>query len=297
MTTLKAIWRLLRPKQWSKNLLILAAPIFAAVHRDPEAVQATAIAFAAMCLASSATYVANDVLDAGRDRLHPTKQNRPIAAGDISPGFAIVLALLLAAGGVTLAASLNTSSLTIVLSYLALQGVYNAGLKRIPIADVFTIALGFIFRAVLGAAAVSVPISGWLLFCTGALALMLGFAKRRHEFLLQSERRTESRESLGGYSRAGLDALVIMTATGGAMCYGIYTVDSSTAARYPAILITSLFVFYGIARYILLVFGKDEGGEPADLLFKDPQLLASVVLFMASAVLAVSGMRIPLLEK
>lgn len=293
----QAIWRLLRPKQWSKNLLVLAAPIFAAVHRDPDAMRATAIAFASMCLVSSATYIANDVMDAARDRLHPVKKDRPIASGAISPGLAVGLAVLLASGGIALAASLNTSSLTVVLSYLVLQFLYNAGLKRVPIADVFSISLGFIFRAVLGAAAVSVPISGWLLFCTGALALMLGFAKRRHEFILQSERRTASRESLGGYSKAGLDALVIMTATGGAMCYGIYTVDSSTAARYPAIVITSLFVFYGIARYVLIVFGHDEGGEPADLLFRDPQLLASVVLFMASAVLAVSGLRIPLLEK
>ena len=297
MKTLKAIWRLLRPKQWSKNLLVLAAPIFAAVHRDPNALQATGIAFAAMCLASSATYVANDLLDAERDKLHPVKQNRPIASGQIGKTTALVLATVLALAGVGLASLLNTSSLTIVLSYLVLQVLYNLGLKKVPIADVFTIALGFIFRAVLGAAAVSVPISGWLLFCTGALALMLGFAKRRHEYILQSELRTASRESLGGYSKAGLDALVIMTATGGAMCYGIYTVDSGTAARYPAIVITSLFVFYGIARYVLIIFGRDEGGEPADLLFKDPQLLASVLLFMASAILAVSGMRIPLLEK
>jgi 4-hydroxybenzoate polyprenyltransferase len=297
MKTLKAILRLLRPKQWSKNLLVLAAPIFAAVHRDPIALQATGIAFAAMCLASSATYVANDLLDAERDKLHPTKQYRPIASGQIGRTTALVLAALLAVGGIGLASLLNTSSLTIVVSYLVLQVLYNLGLKKIPIADVFTIALGFIFRAVLGAAAVSVPISGWLLFCTGALALMLGFAKRRHEFILQSEQRTASRESLGGYSKAGLDALVIMTATGGAMCYGIYTVDSSTAARYPAIVITSLFVFYGIARYVLIIFGRDEGGEPADLLFKDPQLLASVLLFMASAILAVSGLKIPLLEK
>lgn len=115
---------------------------------------------------------------------------------------------------------------------------------------------------------------------------------------MQGEAKTASRESLGGYSRQALDALVIMTATGAAICYGIYTADSSTAQKYPAIVVTSLFVFYGIARYVLLVFNHDEGAEPADLLFKDPHLLASVVLFMASAILAVGGgLRIPLLER
>jgi len=297
MNSVEAIWKLLRPKQWSKNLLVLAAPIFAAVHRDPHAIKSTAIAFGAMCLVSSATYVVNDVLDAERDRKHPAKQNRPVAAGVISRGMALGMAALLAALGLGATYWLNTSSLVLLLAYLALQVLYNSALKRIPIADVFTISLGFIIRAMLGAAAVWVPISGWLLFCTGALALMLGFAKRRNEFITQAEERTSSRESLAGYSRSGLDALVTMTATGAAICYGIYTVDSATAARYPAVVVTSLFVFFGIARYVLIVFGQDEGGEPADLLFKDRQLLACVSLFMLSAILAVSGMRIPLLEK
>lgn len=298
MGTLAAIWRLLRPKQWSKNLLVLAAPIFAAVLKEPDAAKATCIAFAAMCLVSSGTYVANDILDAKRDREHPTKKNRPIAAGLISLSTGIAMAVVLIAVGLGLTFLLNTSSLVLLLVYLLLQFLYNLGLKKVPIADVFTISLGFIIRAMLGAYAVWVPISGWLLFCTGALALMLGFAKRRNEFILQGEAKATSRESLAGYTKVGLDALVVMTATGAAICYGIYTVDSSTAAKFPTIIITSIFVVYGIARYVLIVFGKDEGGEPADLLFKDPQLLACVTLFVLSAILAVSGVvKIPLLVK
>lgn len=295
---LSPLIRLLRPKQWSKNLLVLAAPIFAARAGDPEAIRMTGIAFAAMCLMSSATYVFNDLQDVARDREHPTKRKRPIASGAISPGLAAGIGIVLLIGALALTlAFLNTTSLVLLLVYAGMQVLYNLGLKKVPIADVFTIALGFVVRAMLGAAAVWVPISGWLLFCTGALALMLGFAKRRQEFLMQGEAKTASRESLGGYSRPALDALVIMTATGAAICYGIYTADSSTAQKYPAIVVTSLFVFYGIARYVLLVFNRDEGAEPADLLFKDPHLLASVLLFMGSAILAVSGWRIPLLER
>lgn len=292
-----AVIRLLRPKQWSKSLLVLAAPIFAAKLTEAETWGPVGLAFLAMCLASSATYIVNDLRDAERDRNHETKRNRPIASGAVSPGLALGLAVVLAAAALGIGFALNTSLLALLIAYFVLQLLYNAGLKHAPIADVFTISLGFILRAMLGAAAISVPISGWLLFCTGALALMIGFAKRRHEFIHQGEARTASRESLGGYNLKSLDALVVMTATGAAMSYGIYTLDSATATRYPAIVITSLPVFYGIARYVLLTFSRDEGGEPADLLFGDVQLLTSVVLFMVTAIAAVSGLRLPLIER
>lgn len=292
-----AVIRLLRPKQWSKSLLVLAAPIFAAKITDSTTWIPVGLAFLAMCLASSATYIVNDLRDADRDRNHETKRLRPIASGEVSARFAAGLALVLAAGALAIGSTLNTSSLALLIAYFALQTLYNLALKQAPIADVFTISLGFILRAMLGAAAISVPISGWLLFCTGALALMIGFAKRRHEFIHQGEARIVSRESLDGYNLKSLDALVIMTATGAAMSYGIYTLDSATATRFPAIVITSLPVFYGIARYVLLTFSRDEGGEPADLLFGDVQLLTSVVLFMFTAILAVSGLRLPLIER
>jgi 4-hydroxybenzoate polyprenyltransferase len=289
--------KLLRPKQWAKNILVFAAPIFAAKITEQQGLTHALIAFVAMSLMSSATYIFNDIADVKRDREHPKKKNRPIASGAVPVPLAIIFGLLIGGAALGLAYSLNRSSLILLLVYAAMQVAYNLFLKKIPIADVFTIAVGFILRAMLGATAVWVPISGWLLFCTGALALMLGFAKRRNEFILQGDSRTSSRESLAGYSQGALDALVIMTATGAAICYGIYTVDSGTARSYPALIVTSLFVFYGIARYVLIAFKENEGGEPADLLFGDRHILTSVVLFLVSAMLAVSGVRIPLLEK
>lgn len=291
-----AILKLLRPKQWSKNILVFAAFIFAGKFNDPVSVRLVLLAFAAMCLASSSIYVFNDLIDVKRDREHPVKKNRPIASGKVSIPVATAIGVILLLGSLAIANAINTSSTVIILVYLALQVAYNASLKRVPIADVFCIASGFILRAVLGAAAIWVPISGWLLFCTGAFALMLGFAKRRNEFVIQGENRTASRESLAGYSKSTLDALVIMTATGAAMCYGIYSIESPTGKKHPGLVLTSFFVFYGIARYVLLVFSKDEGGEPADVLFKDPHILGSVLLFLACAVFAVTGGTIPLLE-
>lgn len=289
---------LLRPKQWTKNLLVFAAFIFTAgsAHSSTSGPYAL-LAFAAMCMASSATYIFNDIADVQRDRAHPKKRLRPIASGAVPVPVASVIGALLLVASIAIGFFLSHTTGTIIISYLVLQVVYNLGLKHVPVADVFIISLGFIFRAALGAAAISVTISTWLLFCTGALALMLGFAKRRNEYIQQGEDRASSRESLAGYSKGALDALVIMFACGAALCYGVYAVDSSTARKFPALILTSIFVFYGICRFVLIVFGKDEGGEPESLLFKDRHILFSIVMFVLSAVLAMSGFRIPLLEQ
>lgn len=296
--SLGAVLRLLRPKQWAKNLLVFAAYIFAVKFGDPDATRNVLIAFGAMCLISSATYIVNDIADAERDREHPDKKDRPIASGQVPVALAWGLAaVLLAAGLAPVIALFSRSSVVLVGIYLALQVLYNVWLKSVPVADVFTVSLGFIVRAWFGAAAIWVPVSSWLLFCTGALALMLGFAKRRHEFLLQGENRSASRESLDGYNKPALDALVIISATLAAICYGIYAIDSDTSHKYPGLIMTTLFVAYGIARYVLLVFSRDEGGEPADVLFGDTHILCSVLLFLAAAVLAVSGFQLPLIAR
>lgn len=289
---------LLRPKQWTKNLLVFAAWIFtASVVKNPASTPLVLLGFLAMCLASSATYIFNDIADVERDRAHPKKRNRPIASGAIPVPAAIATGLLLLVISVGIAFYLSHTTGVILLSYLILQIIYNLGLKHVPVADVFIISLGFVLRAALGAAAISATISTWLLFCTGALALMLGFAKRRNEYIHQGDNRALSRESLEGYSKGALDALVIMFACGAALCYGVYAVDSTTAKKFPAIILTSIFVFYGICRYVLIVFGRDEGGEPENLLFKDRHILFSILMFVITAVLALSGFKIPLLEQ
>lgn len=292
-----ALFRLLRPKQWAKNLLVFAAIIFAGHLHQPGDLSRALAAFLAMCLVSSATYIANDVADVDRDRVHPQKKHRPIASGAVAPTTGLVLAVGLLVVGLGVGFWLGVGSLAVLGGYLALQVAYNVGLKRIPVADVYTIATGFVLRAVFGATAIDVKISGWLLFCTGALALMLGFAKRRHEFILQGEQRASSRESLVRYDQKTLDGLVLMFATAAALCYGIYVLESSTAARFPSIILTAPFVFYGITRYILLVFTAGEGGEPADILFGDRHILLAIGFFLVTALLAMSGVSLPFLER
>lgn len=280
---------LLRPKQWTKNLLVFAAPLFVSDQLRPGALSQSFAAFAAMCLASGAIYAFNDLLDVGRDRVHPKKRHRPVASGRVGAGAAGVVGAVALVGGLALAASLGTKPLVVVLVYLGLQGLYILGAKRIPVTDVFLIGTGFVLRAALGAIAIHVQISAWLLLCTGALALLLGFGKRRSEFVLLGEARSGSRESLGAYSKQALDVLVAACATVAAICYGIYAVESPTAKAHPALILSSVFVFYGICRYLFLAFGADEGGEPETLLLKDAHLVASVLLFVVSVLLAFGG--------
>jgi 4-hydroxybenzoate polyprenyltransferase len=291
-----ALLVLMRPKQWSKNLLAFAAILFTGEIANVQLLAPVFVIFASLCLASSTIYVVNDLLDVERDRLHPKKRFRPIAAGEVPVPFAIALAPALLLGSLGLALTVNFSAAVLVACYLALHTFYNLGMKHTAVADVFSISLGFVLRAVAGAAAINVGISGWLLFCTGALALMLGFGKRRQEFVIHGEERSKTRESLDQYSLQALDAMVMMSACAAALCYGIYSIESSTAREHPALVLTTVPVFYGVSRYILVVFTQNEGGEPESLLFSDRHILLSVVLFVAMVAVAMMGVPVPFLE-
>lgn len=289
--------KLMRPKQWTKNLLVFAAPLFTGGLGKQTSIVPALLAFVALCLASSSIYVINDLLDIERDRNHPKKCRRPLASGAVPRGLATVLIpiLLLASLGIAYW-GVNFTTTVLVATYLVLQSTYNFGMKHTAVADVFAISLGFVLRAIVGATAIHVTISGWLLFCTGALALMLGYGKRRQEFIVQGEERGLTRESLNDYSLQALDGLLLMSATAAAISYGIYAINSRTAQAYPALVLTTLPVFYGVSRYILVAFTRDEGGEPESLLFSDRHILLSVVGFVALAAFAMSGIRIPFLE-
>lgn len=285
--------RLLRPKQWTKNLLVFAALIFAHRYGDPMDVQLAVVAFFALCMFSSSVYALNDVLDRDRDRAHPTKKDRPIASGAVSSTAGVALSITTMVVGTLLGAFVNPYFLIGLFGYLGLQVLYNLWFKHAPVLDVMVVSTGFVLRAALGAVAIDATISGWLLFCTGMLALLLACAKRRHEFHLQGDGRGESRAALLGYSAAALDAMVVFSAGVAAIAYGIYAIESDTAKSYPALILTVPFVVFGVLRYLYLTFAKSEGGEPENILLGDWQILATVVLFVASAFLALSGVEIP----
>ncbi len=292
----RAVLRLLRPKQWTKGLLVFAALLFTRGFLVPSQCLLALEAFVAIGLVSSGVYVANDLLDVERDRRHPAKKLRPIASGQVSPPAAVALTIICVALGLALGILLGPWALAVLAAYLAIQGAYNLGLKHQPVADVFCISLGFVLRAVMGAVAIHVAVSGWLLFCTGALALMLGFGKRRHEFILQGEDRTLSRESLAHYTGPALDGLILIASASAALSYGIYSVDSPTARDHPALILSSFWVFYGIYRYTFLLLANDEGGEPENLIFRDPHMAATLALYLVTVVVAMSGLGLPFIE-
>ena len=230
----------MRPRQWTKNLLLYAGIVFAAELDDPERwVQATA-AFAAYCLASSAAYIFNDVRDAERDRLHPLKRLRPIASGRVRPERALNIAAILATLAFAVVAPLGWGSLAYMAGFVALQAAYSLGLKNLPLIDVMAISGLFVIRAVAGAEAVDVRISPWLIVCTALLALFLALAKRRGE--LATTGVEAGRPVLSGYSLALVDQLVTIVAACTIVAYSLYTFE---AREGSAMMATIPFVVYG----------------------------------------------------
>lgn len=283
------LFRLLRVKQYTKNVFVLAALFFTKQFMHPEPCLRTALAILVMCLVGSGTYIANDIVDAERDRAHPQKKDRPIASGLVSLPVGLSVAAVCLIAGLVLAYVAGLGVLYCALFYLAMQAAYNAGVKHVPIADVFVIAAGFVLRVVIGAVAIRVDLSGWILLCTGSLALLLGFGKRRHEFIEQSEFHWKSRESLKDYTIHTLDGLVVSSASIAILCYGLYGIESSTAKLYPGLIWTIPVVAFGIYRYMLLIFGNADTGEPETVVLRDRPLAVTFVLFIAVAAVAMSG--------
>ena len=269
----------MRPRQWSKNLLLYAGILFAAELDDPQRwLQATA-AFVAYCLASSAAYIFNDVRDAPHDRLHPLKRNRPIASGAVRPNRALNVAGILAALAFAIVAPLGLGSLAYMAGFLGLQVAYSLGLKNIPLIDVMAISGLFVIRAAAGAEAVDVPISPWLLICTALLALFLALAKRRGE-LASTGVSGPGRPVLSGYSFALVDQLVSIVAACTIVAYALYTFE---AREGSAMMATIPFVVYGLFRYIQLMHREDLGEEPENVLLTDVPILATIAAWAVTS--------------
>jgi 4-hydroxybenzoate polyprenyltransferase len=273
-TRARAALAALRPRQWSKNLLLFAGIIFAAKLGDAARWGEAIAAFWAYCAASSAAYLVNDVRDAEDDREHPVKRLRPVASGELSARFALGLAAVLAAAAITVAALLGPGSAALMGGFFVLQTAYTGGLKHVILIDVLAISGLFVLRASAGAEAVEVRISPWLLICTGLLALFLALAKRRGELVLVGAEETPGRPVLEGYSLALVDQLVTVVAASTVIAYSLYTF---TASDSNAMMATVPFVVYGIFRYLLLLHRHGLGEEPENVLLTDVPLILTVV--------------------
>lgn len=280
----------LRPRQWVKNLFVFAGLIFSQSLFTPLLWPALA-AFAIFCALSGAIYVFNDVADVEKDRLHPTKRTRPIARGALSIPVALTLGVLLLVGSLVAAFALSVPFGLVAAAYAGLLTAYSVWLKHVVILDVLTVAAGFVLRAVAGAAAIHVEISGWLVICTILVALFLALGKRRHEYRTLRGDAAAHRPILAEYSEGFLDQMVAVVTASTVTAYSLYTMSPDTVARFHTRLlpITLPFVLYGIFRYLYLLYRREMGGNPSDLLLNDRALLINTVLWMLALLVIIYG--------
>lgn len=268
----RGLIKLMRPRQWIKNGFVLAPLVFSGAFLDGQAVSAAVLAAVLFCLASSATYVVNDLHDIERDRRHPTKSlSRPLAFGQVSRGAALTLLAVLYA---LLLSSwwLVPAVIQVIAAYLLLNLAYTFVLKHQPVVDIFTIAIGFVLRVYAGAMALAVPMSSWMFVTTLCLALYLAAVKRRQEL---SQSGSEGRQVLEKYSLALIDRYAEMAATGALVFYSMFVMSSR-----PELVATVPLVLFGLFRYWYVV--EQGGGEsPTDALLADWQLLVCVLLWVA----------------
>jgi 4-hydroxybenzoate polyprenyltransferase len=272
-----AFLRLARPKQWTKNGFVLAGVVFSGDALQVPSVVAALLAFVAFCALSGAVYATNDVLDVAEDRKHPTKRLRPVASGEIPLRIAALYAVLLSAGGLALAFFVGLGVGLAGLAYLVLQAAYTLVLKHVPVLDVMSISAGFVIRALAGVAAVGVPISSWLVVCTGLLTLFLGFSKRRYELFVLRDEAEVYRRNLKDYSVEMLDQMMNIMVAATIIAYTMYTFF---AYNHSYMMASIPFVIYGVFRYMLLVH-RDGGGDPDTLLLSDRPLQVTLLLWLA----------------
>ena len=280
----------MRPRQWAKNLFVFAGLLFAQKLFTPLALVAVG-AFAVFCALSGAMYLLNDVADRDKDRLHPSKRKRPVASGRLSVRGAIAAAVACLALALAGSMAISPSFAAVAVLYALLLIAYSVWLKHVVLVDVLVVSLGFVLRAVGGAVAIDVEISGWLLICTILLALFLALGKRRHEYLTLGGAAATHRPILAEYSAGLLDQMIAVVTASTVTAYALYTMSPETVAKFhthrlPA---TLPFVLYGIFRYLYLLYRRELGGNPSELFLNDGPLLVNTFLWLLVVLAIVYG--------
>lgn len=276
------LFRLLRVKQWTKNLIIFVPVLFAGKIHDVSVVERAVLCFAAFCMLSSSIYVINDVFDLEQDKRHPIKCRRPIAAGEISTNCALCISAVCAFVGLLLMSLTSWSVCAMGVFYIALTTMYSLILKKYVLLDVLAIALGFVLRAVAGAACVPVWPTGWFVLCTSLGALFLALDKRRQELQVLQEQAGDHRKALNSYS------LPLLKRAGNVIAFcllGCYMLFSALSYHGQTMLLTVPFAIYGVIRYQQLVASAHTTAE--DILVRDRRIQVAIVLWAATALLAV----------
>lgn len=277
----------MRPRQWTKNVFVLAALVFDRQLDNPLAVSRTLAGLMIFCFISSAVYLINDVKDIEADRAHPRKKNRPIASGQLPVRAAVIAAVIITV--LSLAASIVLSPLfaMVVVLYLIINVLYSFWLKHVPLIDVLLISAGFVLRVSAGVTLIVVErFSPWLFAVTTLFTLFLGFGKRRAELATLTKDQAQShRRVLDGYTIPLLDQLITIVSSTTIMAYSLYTFSAVNLPENHTMMLTIPFVIYGIFRYLYLIQVKGAGGAPEDMVLSDRPLQITVALYCLAVLL------------
>lgn len=279
---ISALIESMRPRQWTKNLLVFAGLIFSQNLFDLHLLLKVILAFGIFCLLSGAVYLINDVRDLEQDRAHPLKSRRPLPSGRLKVSVAVASAILISAVALPLAFLLNRNFGLVALSYFSIIVAYSFWLKHIVILDILAVSCGFVLRAVAGAAVIDVSISSWLILCTSFLALFVIMSKRRHELALLGGNSTGHRKVLYEYTPHLLDQMISVVTASTVMAYALYTTSTETVSKFGTrnMVLTLPFVLYGVFRYLYLVHAKNMGGNPELVFIKDRPMVIDILLYV-----------------
>ena len=286
LTQARLLLRTMRPKQWTKNVFVWAALLF-----DQKLFQAgpflrTLIVFLLFCLVSSAVYIINDLVDIEKDRQHPSKRNRPLASGALSPRLALAAAVVIILLSLPVALWLGLAVAAILYGYLLLMIAYSFWLKNMVIVDVLTISAGFVLRVAAGVVVVQAArFSPWIYVCTVLLALFLAIGKRRQEIVLMQDGSSDTRNILQEYNVKFLDEMLALVSSTTVMAYSLYPFSAPNVPTNHSLMLTIPFVLYGLFRYLYLIHVRGETDPPDVVVLKDRALLLDVILFSVVAFL------------
>jgi 4-hydroxybenzoate polyprenyltransferase len=292
MNKLVGVIQLIRPIQWTKNLVVFTAVLFSpakVVIANPTVLLVAFQGFVVFCLLSSGVYALNDLKDLSSDRQHPKKRFRPLPSGQIKPGTALIIGIVFTIIGIVWAFLLEPRFGWIAVAYFLTNTVYTLGLKHVVVLDVLLLSSGFVYRAVGGVAVISPLLrdnylSYWLILCAFLLSLFLALAKRRHEIVLLGDAAALHRASLADYSLPFIDQMIATLSAATLVSYSLYTISDDTFAHYGTrdLFWTLPFVVYGLFRYLYLIHQRAEGGDPTNMLLRDRSTLINVLLWALS---------------
>jgi 4-hydroxybenzoate polyprenyltransferase len=267
----------LRPKQWTKNLIVFAAPLYSMQLVNPNVFWKSLVSFFLFCFISGCVYILNDFVDRKADRMHPDKKHRPMASGALNPNLALTFGFLLFVSSVWVANLFNVSFALCLILYFTLNVFYSLRLKHVVLIDILLIASGFVLRAVGGALVIDVPLTEWFLLCALWLSMFLAVSKRRQELYLLQNKKGTHRKVLESYSVALLDQYNSIFATTIIISYSLFVISS----EYSNLLMWSIpLVIYGICRYLYLIHQEGKGGKPEEILLEDKHIFITAVMYV-----------------